>query len=193
MEGNRALDAIDLGQVYTNDTGRSIKRVAFVIYLLPHVLLNFIVNLGQNLMYNVHAILGLVFVEYWKCKDGAEKYKEVERIGMIGMASRNFVLSSVEDPIALTTGSRIHDYKVKYGHSTMRIILDELFEIKDEWFDINSWRDSCRQLFLVVVAYCCDIYEKKNMSRARHASIVCLPCILFLVSYSGFESTKSAG
>lgn len=54
----------------------------------------------------------------------------------------------------------------------MQSVLDGTYRCQDERFEVGMSIDLCWKLIPVLLAYCCDILDKKHMSVVRHGSMV---------------------
>ena len=96
------------------------------------------------------------------------------------------------DTVTLTSTAKGRQVKMGLIHSAMKAILKDVTESSEKGFIINMNQESHKVCFPMLISYCCDIPEGKDMGAVKHNLTTALPCHVCKVSLDDIISLRTA-
>lgn len=168
-------------QIYSDKTATSLKCSALVAYPVHVVWLNFTARQRRYLIDHGYTLVGFLPV-------GSEEGETVHGDSGIeeSVSVYGFTLSEVvplESFIPHTSSMNGRRERMSLLRRAIRSLLEPLEKSFERGFDIFLKSGEARRCFPIVVSYCCDIPEAKDVSAIRHGHGRYHPCVRCHITY----------
>lgn len=198
-------------QIFTDKTVTSLKVGSVTAYVVHVTLLNATKKFRRKLIQSGKTIVGFLPTGVTEIvsdvRNNTNSRKEHEIVDMEvevngddindaeieqnEMENQDEEIVQLLDKVLLTSNARGRITKLALTHKAMRLILQPLLDVSTFGFELNQKNITllCHPL---LISYCCDIPEAKDMSAVRHNLNTNCPCHRCLTNLSSIQSFRKA-
>ena len=160
-------------QLFSDKTASSLTSSAFVAYPLHAVLLNCAPQQKEWLINNGYTIIGFLPVTISPPNDDDDSL-DVQESLQSNITSQHSVI--LQDSVCNTSSSDGREQNMLLLHAALAKALQDFESVCERGFAIHSSSIGPCTCFPLLVSYCCDIPEAKNVSAVKHGLSVLRPC-----------------
>ena len=172
---------IGMLQIYTDKTATTLKSQSLVGYPIHVTFLNVTIQFRRFLIDHGYTLVGFLPVGF----QDAQSDSDADNLTFHNESKTDDIID-INDHVPLTSSSRGRNDKMCSLHNAMTMILAPLIEKSYEGFTVCTKKNITWNCFPVIVSYCCDIPESKDMSGVLHNFTPTRPCVRCLGTSSQF-------
>ena len=180
-----AKSCVGFLQIYTDKTVTTLKANALVAYPIHIVFANATVKFRRFLIDNGHTIVGFLPVEFRTFVDSWFDIDKMDVVDELEVVNNTHV--PVEDFVPHTSSSRGRVAKLETLHKVMLLIFKPLLNARLKGFEAFFGNVDRWNIFPILVSYCCDIPECKDMSAVKHGLSCQMPCVRCMIPSDQFS------
>lgn len=178
---------IGMLQIYTDKTATTLKSQSLVGYPIHVTFLNVSVQLRRFLIDHGYTLVGFLPVGL----QGAHSDRDENNFSFSDHDhSEDHIV--IDDHVPLTSSSQGRDHKMISLHKAMDMVLAPLLQKSLQGFSLCTRNEMTWNCFPVIISYCCDIPESKDMSGVLHNFTPRRPCVRCLGTCKDFDGGVKA-